>query len=341
MDNVADRETRSDARLQTISSVITCRTEAELARKELAMDLSETLQLVKANIPLERLDHPAVRDFIERRIPGAGAIPLANTVRQWYLPSIQAAHRQELQEIMDESDGVVITVDESSDNVTERSVVNLVLTPINVAKAEQDITSYIADQIYVDELDHKVVAREVIKIIDAFNIPHENVIAYVCDNVAYMSKAFTLFSAFYENCVLITCTGHLFHLLFQRLSVFGSEVHNFMSKWQAYFKNSVRRKKRFGTFIESKGLPKRKCPKPCTTRWTPWLKAVEWHSERHRFLQEFFNDEKGHSDTPTLEELSSLLHGCKKPVAEVAVLPEKNSNQAENFWKNKENFMRF
>ena len=36
-----------------------------------------------------------------------------------------------------------------------------------------------------------------------------------------------------------------------------------------------------------------------------------------------------------------LRHGCKKPVAEVAVLPEKYSNQTENFWKNTENFMRF
>ena len=42
------------------------------------------------------------------------------------------------------------------------------------------------------------------------------------------------------------------------------------------------------------------------------------------------------------------MHGCKKPVAEVAVLPEKISNLTENFWKNTEkiwkntdNFMRF
>ena len=36
-----------------------------------------------------------------------------------------------------------------------------------------------------------------------------------------------------------------------------------------------------------------------------------------------------------------IVHGCKKPVAEVAVLPKKNSNRTENFWKNTENFLRF
>ena len=34
-----------------------------------------------------------------------------------------------------------------------------------------------------------------------------------------------------------------------------------------------------------------------------------------------------------------LQNTCSR--AEVAVLPEKISNQTENFWKNTENFMRF
>ena len=69
-----------------MTAVINHRTQAELDRKELALDLSETL--IKANIPVEKLDHPAIRDFIKRRIPGAGAIPTANSVRKWYLPTV-------------------------------------------------------------------------------------------------------------------------------------------------------------------------------------------------------------------------------------------------------------
>ena len=40
-----------------------------------------------------------------------------------------------------------MTVDETSDNVTDRSVVNLVLTPITVSDASEKLTSYIADQV--------------------------------------------------------------------------------------------------------------------------------------------------------------------------------------------------
>ena len=77
-------------------------TQAEFDRKELATDLSETL--LKANISLEKLDHPAIRDFIERRVPGAGSIASAKNVREWYLPKIQKSHTEELNLIMGEAD---------------------------------------------------------------------------------------------------------------------------------------------------------------------------------------------------------------------------------------------
>ena len=285
--------------------LINYRSQAEFDRRDLAVDLSETL--IKANIPVEKLDHPAFMDFIKRRVPGGGAIPSASSARQWYLPTVQKAHDIDLKAVMSEADGVIITVDESSDNVTERSVLNLVFTPITVKSAQHKLVSYIADQVYVDELDHKVVARETIRVIDKFDIHHDKIISYVCDNVAYMSKAFTIISPFYENCVLITCTAHLFHLLFERLSLFGNAVHQFMLKWRVYFKNSVQRKKRFSSFIESKGLTTVKCPKPCTTRWTPWLKAVLWHSERHRHLEEFLESERGLSDSTTAAEIINLF----------------------------------
>ena len=285
-----------------MTAVVDHRTQAEFDRKELATDLSETL--LKANIPLEKLDHPAIRDFIERRVPGAGSIPSARNVRQWYLPKINT---EELNLIMEEADGVIVTVDETSDNVTERSVLNLIFTPVNVNTVEQSTVSYIADQVYLDSLDHKVVAREVIKVVDSYKIPHHKIIGYVCDNVAYMSKVFTLFLAFYENCVHVSCTAHLFHLLFERVSVYGKDVHSFMVKWSGYFKNSVQRKKRFSMFMELKGLSTQKCPKPCTTRWTPWMKAVVWHAERHQHLEEFLSTEKEYSDTAVIGELSDLF----------------------------------
>ena len=51
---------------------------------------------------------------------------------------------------------------------------------------------------YVDKLDHKVVAGEIMKVINKYDLKHDRIIAYVSDNVSYMSKAFTLFSCKYR-----------------------------------------------------------------------------------------------------------------------------------------------
>ena len=74
-------------RLQTLNTVINHKTDAQYARKLLAVDLSEAL--IAANIPIEKLDHPALRQFLENRVPGAGSIPTAAGVRQWYLPTVR------------------------------------------------------------------------------------------------------------------------------------------------------------------------------------------------------------------------------------------------------------
>ena len=83
-------------------------------------------------------------------------------------------------------------MDETSDNGTDRSVLNLVLIPMSASAATDITSSYIGDQIYVDKLDHKIIAAEVMKVVNKFEINHNDVIAYVSDSVAFTSKASVL-----------------------------------------------------------------------------------------------------------------------------------------------------
>ena len=88
-----------------------------------------------------------------------GTIPKALHFRQWYLPTIQKAHESDLQAIVDEADSVALIVDETSDNDGERMALNILFIPIIAEKSDHKLVSYIADQIYVDKLDHKIVAK--------------------------------------------------------------------------------------------------------------------------------------------------------------------------------------
>ena len=51
--------------------------------------------------------------------------------------------------------------------------------PINVEKSEGKLVSYIADQMFEDEVNQKIIAKEVIRVVDKYKISHDNVLAYV------------------------------------------------------------------------------------------------------------------------------------------------------------------
>lgn len=89
------------------------------------------------NISLKKIDHPAFRCFLHRHVKGSGAIPKADSLRLWYLPTLQEAYTEELQKIINEADGIILTADESGDNVTDRMVLNLIFTPSKLVKRLQ------------------------------------------------------------------------------------------------------------------------------------------------------------------------------------------------------------
>ena len=80
-------------------------------------------------------------------------------------------------------------MDETSDNVTDRSVLNLVLTPIS------------ASAVYVDKLDHKIIAAEVMKVLNKFEINHNDVIAYyTCQTMCRRRLPFSLVRNIFQLC---------------------------------------------------------------------------------------------------------------------------------------------
>lgn len=305
VDNSKASEENQRLRMQSMATVVQHSTAAALTRKELDTDLCRTF--LTCNIPLEKVDHPALRDFLERRVQGAGAIPSAEQLRQTYIPIVQQQHDEDLQNILDESDAVILTVDESGDNTTDRDILNIIITPVSADKPEEALVSYIADQIFLDECNHKTVSKHVMQTVDKYHIHASSVIAFITDNVAYMTKAYEVLKIFYENCVHISCTTHLLDLLADRLPKYNDDVHKLMLKWKSYFKNSSKRCRRFSSFIASKGLKTTKCPKPCRTRWTPWLNAVYWHSERIQYYNEFLDKEPCTSDSTVRDELHAMI----------------------------------
>ncbi|XP_046387497.1 CGG triplet repeat-binding protein 1-like [Ischnura elegans] len=71
------------------------------ARQEKEQFTKDTVRaFVKANIPLFKVDHPAVSEWMEKYIPGAGSLPHSKTLRDVYLKNIGEEEEVNLKEVV-------------------------------------------------------------------------------------------------------------------------------------------------------------------------------------------------------------------------------------------------
>ncbi|KAJ8401709.1 hypothetical protein AAFF_G00376800 [Aldrovandia affinis] len=59
-----------------------------------------THAFVCANIPLEKVDNPALRAFLKKHVTNGGAIPTASQLRKEYLPKVVESHKNQLQAVI-------------------------------------------------------------------------------------------------------------------------------------------------------------------------------------------------------------------------------------------------
>lgn len=79
---------------------------------------------LKANIPLKKISHPAVRKFLEEYVPSEESVPSESTLRQKYVPQL---YWEKIEELRAKADGKYIwaSIDETTD-AEQRQVVNFV-----------------------------------------------------------------------------------------------------------------------------------------------------------------------------------------------------------------------
>uniref|UniRef100_A0A8C4RTP4 CGG triplet repeat-binding protein 1 n=1 Tax=Erpetoichthys calabaricus TaxID=27687 RepID=A0A8C4RTP4_ERPCA len=83
----------------TIIGCIERSTAATAAKDTLVMELVEAF--MAANIPLEKVDNPTMRSFMQKNLKGGGGIPQANTLRELYLK------RQSCRQLQSSQDGTL------------------------------------------------------------------------------------------------------------------------------------------------------------------------------------------------------------------------------------------
>lgn len=302
---VADDE-RSSKKQTTVAGVFKKATDSRDAKNEAQFELVEAF--AAANIPLNKLDHPKLRDYLTKNVANLGQLPQASTLRNSILPKVFEVASQDVQERVAAAPSVVVVADEASDS-QDRFVLHIVFI-LPVASGKQDqMEAITADLVFLEQVNSTTVARAIIQTLTKFAVDYDKVSALLSDNATYMSKAMTILAGLLPFCVHITCNAHILSLVGETFRKNFPTVDRMIACFKAIFVHSAARKMRYTQFIGRKcnaevPLP----PVPVVTRWNSWFNAVAHHTKYINHYKEFIEAELEISaPTNALLELQTIF----------------------------------
>ena len=282
-------------------------TEARDARNIATFELVEAF--TAANIPLNKLDHPRLRDFLQTNVKNLGALPTSQQLRSHYVPKVFDVLQQEVKLKVASASSIVIVTDEASD-AQDRFVLH-VLFILPVADVNQtQMEALTVDLIYLEHVNATTVSQAIMQTLSKYNVDFNKVSAFTTDNASYMSKAYGILKGLLPYCVHITCNAHIMSLVGEIWRKHFPKVDRLVACFKTAFSHCASRKRSYISYLheqtqqESIALP----PTPVVTRWNSWFRTVVHHAKYAKHYRGFVAKElEDSSATNALTELSALL----------------------------------
>ncbi|KAL1373681.1 hypothetical protein pipiens_018518 [Culex pipiens pipiens] len=261
-----------------------------------------------ANIPLYKLDHPKLRDYLSRNVKNLGVLPQSTTLRSQVLPKVFDVAQQELRERVAAASSIVIAADEASDQ-QDRFILHIVFI-LPVTSGQQDkMEAVTADLVFLDKVNATTVSRAIIQTLTKFDVDFDKVVVVLTDNATYMTKAVTSLKVLLPNCIHLTCNAHILSLVGETFRRNFPAVDRMIACFKSIFVHCSSRKLRYREFIGREcGSEVPLPPVPVVTRWNSWFRAVAHHAKYVEHYKKFIEAELLVSaPTSALLELNDLF----------------------------------
>lgn len=278
------------------------------ANEKVTMDLVKAF--MSANIPLEKLDNPQLREFLTVNVKSGGNIPLANTARATYVPKVFQEHQQIVLERL-RGRKVAAIVDETTD-VAGRYTVNILLQPLDAFADSSNCKAMLVNTEFLTAVNSVSIAQLLVKTLNSCEVNFNDVLALVSDNAAYMKKCFKEgLSGLLPNAVHVTCWAHIISLVGEEFRAALSMTDGLVAAMKQIFSKAPGRRARYLSHLREKNCNDAKLPpSPVLTRWNTWFEAALYHAEHLEFYREFVNNEILQiGSTIQLNKVLSLLEG--------------------------------
>lgn len=282
-------------------------TAASAAKEDLVVDLVRAF--MSANIPMEKLNNPQLRNFFSANVRGGGDIPQANWLREHYVPKVFEKQQAELiSKLVGKK--VAVIADETTD-VEGRYVVNILLQPLDAFDSDGS-KAVLVNTEFLQTVNNVTIAQLIIRTLTSVGIDFNNVLALISDNAAYMKKCFTDgLRGLLPNAVHVTCWAHILSLVGEEFRGAFELTDNFVASMKAIFSKAPGRRARYLSHLRDCAatnvtLP----PNPVITRWNTWFSAALYHAEHVQYYRTFVENEIAQvGSTVHLRKLLNILQG--------------------------------
>jgi hypothetical protein len=327
VDETNEARTKKQA---TITGAFKTASEARDARNLAQFELVEAF--TAANIPLNKMDHPKLREYLQTKVKNLGALPFSSHLRSDYLPKVFDVNLEQLKTQVEAASSVVVVTDEASDSQDRFVLHVLFILPVTSCD-ETQMKAVTVDLVYLENVNATTVSQAIIKTLNKFNVNFDKVSAFVTDNASYMTKAMTIMHGLLPHCVHMTCNAHILSLVGETWRKKFHKVDRLVACFKAIFVHCSSRKQRYRKYLaeqtnvdtETVSLP----PVPVVTRWNSWFNTVSHHKNYIEHYRGFIDTELEISaSTNALSELQVLLQD-ELLIMEVAFISNSTSTLVE------------
>lgn len=272
------------ARLATLEETLDNGWKIKDSTMEFILDTVEAF--VEANIPVDKLDHPAMRAWLSKYVQGSGDLPLADCLRQYYIPVVGEKKRQEIQADLKDSD-IFLLCDETTDK-NERCVFNVIIRPSTIT---DDANTHLAASVVLDAANSADCATAVLDTLQKYSIDCQRVIGIVTDSAEYMTKCVETVKEFLDDVQHVHCWAHKAGNIGSVFEDELDELNTTVVKVKNAFLNT--RKSNYVQFLNEKYQGSdldmiSLFPSPVCRRWNSWFESVTYLSNHIEDVVEFF-----------------------------------------------------
>ncbi|XP_028669538.1 uncharacterized protein LOC114660799 [Erpetoichthys calabaricus] len=280
--------------------------------RDVARDLF--ISFLEAGIPLEKADHPSIRNFLLTHVNNGTSIPGADGLRRKYILEMYNEKKNTIRLKLHKKK-LAIIVEEASD-IDERKVLSILAAPME-RDGQGHLQPYLLETKFWSTISHSSVAQSVVQILSQYDIDFDDVHILDTDNTTYMRRSYScVLKGLLTNCIHVTRLEHIVELVTSAFQKPFWLARQYVELFQKLFALPGGIKSRYLQCLREDNpsniatIPPQVRQSECSS----FLAAAKYHSEHFDIQQQFVEKEMEQMKTPchTLQSLKEMLddEGC-------------------------------